>query len=251
MKKIIVYILITCFLLAGCSALNVVPEFSQKPIETIEPFKPMYKDLENTECYLDLSSWIDDVDFETIKENGVTGVILRLARYNLDKDESFDTFYNGAKSAGLKIGCYYFMNAADVDTAHADAAKVINLLSDYEIDLPVFYDVENEHDHSGINLKTIGKKTLAGIISAFCDDLRDAGFDAGFYCNMDFAMHYINMTKLRDYPFWAARWTPEELSRSTYPNLALHQYVGEAELPGIEGTCGLNRCYLDLTERIR
>ena len=81
--------------------------------------KPVYEMPPRTKpkLYLDVSSWNEEIDWAAVKEAGVSGVILRIARYNLEIDSRFDEYYSGAKENGLSVGCYFFMNARTEEQA--------------------------------------------------------------------------------------------------------------------------------------
>ena len=54
---------------------------------------------------IDISRWQGTVDFGKIAADGIDFVILRVG-YSGVKDLNFDTYYDGARAAGLKIGAY-------------------------------------------------------------------------------------------------------------------------------------------------
>jgi len=207
--------------------------------ELTEPFK-----------VIDVSAWQEDVDFRAVAESGVKGVILRLARYNMDKDEYFDINYTKAKENGLLVGCYFFMGAQSIEESKSEAEKVIWLLDEkkYELELPVFYDVEDEHDTDPGNISSLDRQLVTDMVKTFCDTLAENGYYAGYYCNLKFANNEIYPDQLGKYPFWVARWSVNNSSR--YPYL-LWQYSATGSVPGVEGDCDLDLCFADFYTYIK
>ncbi len=252
-KIILFYSLLSCtlcFSLSGCTSES-TPMSAKRIFQ--KPGKPLYEKLEEPELFVDLSHWQEDLNIKALADSGVKGVILRLSRYNMDKDPSFDRFYNEARQNNLKIGCYYFMNAGDTDAALSDAEKVIALITSggYEFDLPVFYDVENEHDGSGVNLETNGRMKNAETVKAFCDKLIENGIHAGYYCNRGFARNNIASWMLTGYPYWGARWDLNDpFDEKEFPNICVWQYSAEGRLPGYDGDLDMDLCLVDFTKKL-
>lgn len=199
---------------------------------------------------VDISAWQEEVDFKSVAESGVKGVVIRLARYNSDKDAYFDRNYQEAKKHGLMVGCYFFMGAKTVDEAKAEADKVIALLDEnkYELELPVFYDVENEHGDENGSISKLGKQLLTDIIKTFCDRLKENGYYAGYYSNIKFAQEAYYPEQLLAYPYWVAKWS---LSNSYESPYYLWQYSSTGSVPGVNGDCDLDICFADFYSYIK
>ncbi|MBE7064222.1 MAG: hypothetical protein E7384_00180 [Ruminococcaceae bacterium] len=205
----------------------------------IEPFR-----------VIDVSAWQEDVDFKAVKESGVKGVILRLARYNMEKDGYFDINYTKAKQNGLLVGCYYFMGAQSIEESYEEAQKVIRLLDEkkYELELPVFYDVEDEHGSEPGNITMLDNQLLTDMVKTFCDTLIENGYYSGYYCNLKFARTELFPVQLTKYPFWVARWSDN--NACVFPYL-VWQYSATGNVPGVEGDCDMDLCFADFETYIR
>lgn len=239
-----------CFIatvLSGCAGIG----GNSDALQTPKPVYEMPDRLSSPQLYIDVSAWNAEIDWTAVKEAGVTGAILRIARYNLGIDPLFDTYYKEAKENGIKVGCYYFMNAQSEKEARLDARNLIFLLESngYEMDLPIFYDVEDEHEGSVPPVSALGKDLLTDIIIAFCEEMLANGFYAGYYSNLLFVRNCYEPELLEKYPFWLASWKTE-IYGDEYPNLTMWQMSAEGEIDGIEGDCDMNRCFVDFASYI-
>lgn len=199
---------------------------------------------------IDVSAWQGKIDFKAVADSGVKGVIIRLARYNSDKDEYFDRNYTEAKKNGLMVGCYFFMGAQTTDSAQQEAEKVTGLLNEnkYELELPVFYDVENDHGDDVGAISSLDKQLLTDIIKTFCETMKKNGYYAGYYSNVKFAHGEYYPEQLRAYPYWVARWSDNNTCVMPY---YVWQYSCTGKVPGIEGDCDLDLCFADFYTYIK
>ena len=260
-KSVLLIIVAVCiFGAVGCnkktwdynSEENIAAAENHKPFDGIKSVAEEYDFPEMTEPFkvIDVSAWQEEVDYAKVKESGVEGVIIRLARYNMDKDPYFDRNYTEAKKHGLLVGCYYFIGASNVKEAEKEAEKVIQLLDEkkYELELPVFYDVEDEHDTFPGNITILDDQRLTDMVKRFCDTLLENGYYAGFYCNLKFAKNEIYMDQLSKYPFWVARWSENNACKYPY---AVWQYSASGSVPGVNGDCDVDLCFADFHTYIR
>ena len=238
----------TVFMLFGCASSgrntgHSAATATSKPVYEMPPRM-------TPKLYIDVSAWNEEIDWTAVKESGVTGAILRIARYNLDMDPYFDEYYKGAKENGIKVGCYYFMNAQNEEEAREDARRLIYILESngYEMDLPIFYDIEDEHDGSA-RVSNLGRELLTDVVIAFCEEMLANGFYAGYYSNLLFARSYYDPERLEKYPYWLASWKTE-IYGNEYPNLTMWQMSAEGNIDGIEGDCDVNRCFVDFAAYI-
>ncbi|MCR5056879.1 MAG: hypothetical protein K6B54_08225 [Clostridia bacterium] len=262
-KRITVFVsvLLTLLILCGCSLSSFTDGFtsissvnSNSSKDRVIRSKTFPQNLPSAQDYksgtfeniliVDVSSWTGDIDFNTAKENGVSGVIIRIARYNLSIDKKFLDNYNSAKAAGIPVGCYYFSGASTVEDAVKEAETVYNLIKELNLtfELPVFFDVEDDGSN---NIESVSRQTLTDIIDAFCGSLCHNGILSGYYASHSFADHNIYSSQLRDYPFWIAEWT-YEITSPMYKNVFLWQYTSELEVSGMQEKCDGNRLVRDL-----
>lgn len=146
---------------------------------------------------IDLSKWNGENNFEIAKKE-IDFAIIRCS-YGYGKvgfinggvDERFEENYKRAKEAGMCIGVYHYSYARTLEEAELEARKVLEVLDGRELDLPVFYDVEDE-------ILLTYDKNITDRIVVFTKIIQNAGYRAGFYANLDWMENYINREKLKN-----------------------------------------------------
>jgi len=93
---------------------------------------------------IDVSTWQGSIDFNKVKSAGYDYVIIRAGygKEKSQKDNMFETNYKNAKSAGLKVGAYWFSYAMSPSTATAEADACLSCIKGKKFELPVYYDME-------------------------------------------------------------------------------------------------------------
>lgn len=76
----------------------------------------------------DISYYQGDVDFVAMKKAGIKAVIIR-AGYGTTIDKRFISYINAAIRAGLAIGVYWFMYAADRERSISNARKCLEVIA--------------------------------------------------------------------------------------------------------------------------
>lgn len=185
---------------------------------------------------IDLSLWNGDVDFNKVKNSGITCVILR-AGYGKDpnqEDEKFNEYYRKAKDAGLNVGAYWYSYATSVDAAKAEVRNCMKTIAGKSFELPVFYDVEE------YRMAVLPRRTLTDIISAFCDGIKSNGFESGIYCAKSMLVDSAYPDELTaKYCIWLA-----DNSGNAVPSYVdIHQYSWYGRVNGIYGDVDMNYIY--------
>lgn len=209
-------------------------------------FLTYYIDGETASCTgVDLSEYQGDVDLEKVKAAGVDYVMLRIGgRYyskegGLYDDDSFLTYYENAKKAGLKVGAYFFSQAASTDDATEEANFVIEKLDGLALDYPVAFDWETIADDSA-RTDVVTGEMLTDIAEAFCDTLSEQGYDGIIYSNTALMYYMYDLERMKEYEFWVADYAPYP---TMYYGFTMWQYTTEGIVDGIDGTVDLNVCF--------
>lgn len=99
---------------------------------------------------IDVSENNGYIDFEKVKNNGVDFVIIRIGwignKENHTMDKYFESYYQKAKEAGLKIGFYVYSYCKSIDTIKSGSEWVLNQLILRNIknfEMPLFIDMED------------------------------------------------------------------------------------------------------------
>ena len=75
---------------------------------------------------IDISSYQENVDFKKVKNNGIEIVYIKATEGLTYDNPLLKSQYNGAKSAGLKIGFYHLLRANDPTLEAKHFLSVIN-----------------------------------------------------------------------------------------------------------------------------
>ena len=122
--------------------------------------------------------------------------------------------------------------------AKKEAAVVLKWLNGRELNLPVYYDIE---DKSQINL---GKNTLTKMCEAFCEEIEKGGYWAGVYANKYFFTTYLDYQKLGEkYTLWVAQYNDVNTFSGKYD---MWQYTSSGRVNGISGNVDLDTLYKDI-----
>lgn len=162
---------------------------------------------------VDISVYQKGISFSALKQAGVEFAIIR-AGYGEKKDYTMDKFVKDCKANGVDFGFYWYSYAMSVKQAEAEAEKCVSVLKGLSPTYPVFYDMEEKKQISGLNTDTRTKMAIA-----FCEKIRQAGFKPGIYANPSFMENYFDKRQLvGKYDIWIAHWTnsPDRPSRYNY-----------------------------------
>lgn len=152
---------------------------------------------------VDLSTWNRGIDYQALKDSGVEFAILRIG-YGKDagqRDEMFDEHYAGCKRVGIKVGAYHYSYCTTEENAVKEAENCLRYLDGIELDLPVFYDLED---------KTIlnNRVNVQYIAEEFCNRIKQDGYKAGVYANLNWFNNYLDANSLKNQGnyIWMAQW---------------------------------------------
>ena len=191
---------------------------------------------------IDVSKHNGNIDWKAVKNSGVNFAIIRCGYRGYStgvmvEDPTFKTNIRGALGAGLRVGVYYYSQAVDEVEAVEEASMVINLLSGYGIQLPVYMDVEA----SGGRGDSISVSQRTANIKAFCGTIQSAGYKAGVYANKTWLSSYINTSQISNYHIWLAQYAKEPTY--TGSRYDMWQYTSKGRVSGISGNVDMNICY--------
>ena len=191
---------------------------------------------------IDVSKWNGKVDWEAVKNSGISYVIIRCGYRGssngaLYEDRMFEENIKGATKAGLKVGVYFFTQATDEVEAVYEASFVLDRIKNYKISYPVFLDVEA----SGGRGDKIDKDTRTAVCKAFCQTIQNAGYTAGIYANKTWLEKRMNISDLGAYKIWLAQYSTEPTYTGRYD---MWQYTSTGKVGGISGDVDLNLSYL-------
>lgn len=185
---------------------------------------------------IDVSTWQGSIDFKKVKSAGYDYVIIRAGygKEKSQKDNMFETNYKKAKSAGLKVGAYWFSYAMSPSTATAEADACLSCIKGKKFELPVYYDMEYQPAMSTSN------SNYTKMAVNFCNKLKSNGFKSGVYSSASVYDYLLNRTTLKNngISIWNAEWYIK-------PSITcdVWQYSDNGRINGISTNVDLNYIY--------
>ena len=193
------------------------------------------------EKLIDVSTWNGNIDWNKVYKSGVRYAMIR-SSFGIENPNQVDNKFvrniTNAQKAGVKCGIYHYSYAKSAAEAKKEADFCLKTIKNYEIDLPVAFDIEDSSQTG------LGKDTLTNIVIAFCDRIKSAGYRPMLYCNPNWLCNYLHKDKLiNKYDIWLANWG---VSAPSY-NCAIWQYSENGSVPGISGSVDMNWIFKDYT----
>ena len=215
--------------------------------EEIDPTEPTELRTTSTASLgIDVSRWNEEINWNKVKDAGIKYAIIR-AGYRgsvtgtLVEDWYFKENVEGAATAGIPVGLYFFTQATNEVEAVEEASMVLTLCKDYDITYPIFIDTEGAGGNGRAD--ALDTKTRTAVCLAFCETLRRAGYDAGIYASRNWFNKNIDTSVLTDDIYI---WLAEYGDAVTYDKkYHIWQYTSSGRVLGIEGRVDLNLSYLE------
>lgn len=157
---------------------------------------------------VDVSALNGEIDWAKVAEEQIAFAMIRAAVRNTDgelaQDERFQENMSGAKSVGLRIGCYVDLDADSEKAAEEIADFVLSNLSmsQQEMGAPVAVRVQIPDHTSSLSGQTREEWTQG--VRAFCAKIKKAGYEPVIYANTAAFHMLLNMAELEEYDKWIA-----------------------------------------------
>lgn len=194
---------------------------------------------------IDVSYHNGTLDWSTIKAAGVDFAILRAAyrgygtEGTLVRDAKFAEYMQGAMSQGIPVGAYIYSQAITTAEAVQEANYILNIVRGYSLDLPIVFDyefagVKTGRLDSAWSSGKLNKSKMTDIALAFCDTIKNTGYDAMVYANKTFLSKNLDHEVIENagYDVWLAHYTTNTNYTGDYK---IWQYTSSGRIPGIEG----------------
>ena len=194
---------------------------------------------------IDVSSHQGDINWDAVRSDGVEFAILRIGvrgyaeEGNIKLDDKFEQNYEGARNAGVDLGVYFYSQAISVDEAVEEAKFILDNLKGRTLEYPVVFDwepVDTYDPDVPPRTEDVMPGTLTLAAQAFCETIKDAGYDAMIYTNKKMAYIKYDLRMLESYPKWLALYTDE---MTYYYDFDMWQY-GFGNVDGVDGDVDLN-----------
>ena len=182
---------------------------------------------------IDISEWQGSINFSDVKNTGIDIIYIRAAEGGDYEDQYFQSHYEGAIAAGLKVGFYHYITATSTEEAIQQAQFFYSLIKDKQMDcLPVmdFESFSNLSDEEINQIATTYMETLEKLMNVTPMLYSDASNAGSLWDD-----------SLTIYPLWVADYdvtTPETIG--DWSQWAGFQYSDAGDISGIDGNVDLD-----------
>ena len=187
---------------------------------------------------------LKEKDFTILKNSGVEFVIIRAGygRLKTQEDPCFKNYYKWAKSAGLKVGCYWYSYAMSEKEIKQEAQVFYSVIKDFIFEMPVYLDFEEPNQFK------LSKVTINNMIRTFLDYMESRGYWVGLYMSRYYLNTYVDENTIRNrYAIWVAEYG----KKTSYKNYGIWQYTDKGKFKGINCNFDLNNCIINYPKLIK
>lgn len=172
---------------------------------------------------VDVSSYNGNVNWASLKNQGVTGGILKIIRKDLARDNQFNNNYKGVITQDMPWGVYNYTYATTESKAKSDMNLVCDILDDsntQHMNYGVWYDMEDAIQAA------LSKAKIADIINTAQEVVESRGYNFGVYTGMAYYKAHMDGAGINCKNWWIARYY------NGYNQMRLNQAPNEAYKPG-------------------
>lgn len=190
---------------------------------------------------IDVSQYQGVINWEKVQSQ-IDWAVIRTGTWLRKTDEQFVRNITECNRLGIPCGVYHFSYAENIDEARKEAERVLSMVEPYRLDLPIFYDFEDDSVRvAGIDGVTITKDLATEMAHTFLQTIEQAGYFASIYTGAYFSRTYYRMDEMARYDVWWALYydgadpnDPPLTSKNYYPACGMWQY-GLTTVDGIAG----------------
>lgn len=203
--------------------------------------------IKDTLVGIDMSTFQDDVDWETLSKNeNVDFVMLRVGyrgytEGGLMLDSKFEESKKAVTKYKIPCGVYFFTQAVTYDEGVEEAEFVLKNIKKMDIKYPVVIDSELIGDSEARGDNATNDQRTDGIVG-FCETIKAAGYTPMIYASRNMFAQCLDMDRLGDYELWLAHY-------ANVPNFPYKytgwQYTEDGTVDGVSGTVDLNLWFKD------
>ena len=185
---------------------------------------------------IDVSNYQGKINWAKVKADGINFVIIRAGWGKTNVDPKFRDNIDGALSAGLDVGIYWFLYAKNENDIVLNAKKCYEVIEPYRkgITMKVWADWEYDSDKYKPGLT---KAQRTEWVKKFCEEMKKYAFEVGIYANPDYLKTKFN--DVSEYPLWLAYYAT---SKGKYEPL-MWQYTSSGHVDGIVGRVDMDIFY--------
>ena len=192
------------------------------------------------------------IDWVKVKEAGVKFAFIRVGYRGYEygavfQDEMFEYNMQNAIANGIKVGVYFYSQAISVDEAREEVDFVLERIKNYQLDLPVVFDMEEEGPVGVGRVKVLKPEEKTKIAVTWMHRIRNAGYEPMYYGSSQLLPRYFNLEYLTEFPLWLAEYGIRP--RYDY-DFKIWQYSSSGEIDGIDKLVDMNILFLPKGETL-
>ncbi len=200
---------------------------------------------------VDISAENGNVNFVTLKENGVKFVMLRVGSRGYDSgvitlDPNYERNIKAATDAGLDIGLSFSSRAISIDEAVEEAFFCMQNSEGYKISYPIAYVFDGDLLDSS-RTDNLDVKARTKVAEAFMNTIRSNGFNTILYGTKDYILKDLAPENLLpQYDVWLF----DTNNIPDYPyQFKMWRYSNSVTIPGIEQRGSYDVSFVDYAGR--
>ncbi len=195
---------------------------------------------------IDVSAHQEIIDWDAVKASGVEFAMIRCGYRGYQygyvyEDEYFDRNIQEAKRVGIKVGVYFYSQAISPEEAREEADFTLAKIKDYEIDLPVVFDMEESDTGPNGRILSLSREEKTECAVTFLHRIQNAGYTPMVY-NSTLLFEELFVTEyIQEFDIWVAEYGPYP----RYPyEFSIWQYTSSGTVPGIEGGTDMDLLFI-------
>jgi GH25 family lysozyme M1 (1,4-beta-N-acetylmuramidase) len=195
---------------------------------------------------IDVSAHQELIDWDQVKASGVEFAMIRCGyrgyQYGyIYEDEYFDYNMQEAKRVGIKVGVYFYSQAINPEEARAEADFTLEKIKNYELDLPVCFDMEESDTGPDGRILSLSREEKTECAVTFLHRIQNAGYTPMIY-NSTMLFEELFVTEyIQEFEFWVAEYG----SYPRYPyTFIMWQYTSSGSVPGVIGDTDMDLMFI-------
>lgn len=201
---------------------------------------------------IDVSRFQETIDWEKAAADGVRFAIIRCCKMihetgYTEYDSKFEENYDGARAAGIAVGCYMNTDAASYEEFGSDVAFLLSHIRGRAFEFPVFLDLESPTRQGLLSPDSFMPMVLSALSL-----IRGAGYLCGVYSANHFFTGCLDreMLSQNGYVIWEANYfgtagLPAPDNHDLSAGAEIWQYSGNGTCAGIRPAVDRDICYTE------
>ena len=201
---------------------------------------------------IDVSDHQGAIDWNAVADDGIEFAFIRIGyrgytNGDLFDDDTYAANIDGAESAGIDTGVYYFSQATTPQEAVEEAEFVLARLAGRYLPLPVVYDHEPIAGEDG-RANDLSPDEVSACAKAFCERIEEGGYSTMIYGNAADIARYSEEA-IGDRPVWFAEYDVDTPTGQF--DFSVWQYANDGTAAGISTNVDMNILFTTAPQEVR